>query len=209
MAALPLVGLVSKLIGLYDEEGYDIPSIKRAIVRYLLACTKDREESASGEAPEHVAQAEEVFRMIRQQYDEGVVLSAQVLDLSRAALEIGRALLRTLRDEGRVMLVSTHNLGSVPQFCDHVVLINRTILAYGPTGEVFTQANIERAFGGVRALPTSFLVVSGKSLPTRFDGPTRVTAPVPDCVLGAPGRYSVSMVDLNGESDRVEFLAAS
>lgn len=58
------------------------------------------------------------------------------------------ALLRDLREEGRVMLVSTHNLGSVPKFCDHVVLINRTILAYGPTEEVFTQANIERAFGG-------------------------------------------------------------
>ena len=59
------------------------------------------------------------------------------------------ALLRDLRDEGRVMLVSTHNLGSVPQFCDHVVLINRTILAHGPTDEVFTRENIERAFGGV------------------------------------------------------------
>lgn len=58
------------------------------------------------------------------------------------------SLLRDLRDEGRVMLVSTHNLGSVPQFCDHVVLIDRTILAYGRTGDVFTQANIERAFGG-------------------------------------------------------------
>jgi manganese/iron transport system ATP-binding protein len=57
-------------------------------------------------------------------------------------------LMRGLRGEGRVMLVSTHNLGSVPQFCDHVVLINRTILAYGPTEQVFTQANIERAFGG-------------------------------------------------------------
>ena len=59
------------------------------------------------------------------------------------------SLMRDLRDEGRVMLVSTHNLGSVPQFCDHVVLINRTILAYGPTAQVFTQENIERAFGGV------------------------------------------------------------
>lgn len=58
-------------------------------------------------------------------------------------------LLRALRDEGRVMLVSTHNLGSVPEFCDRVVLLNRTLLASGPTGEVFTQANLERAFGGV------------------------------------------------------------
>ncbi|MEM6624642.1 MAG: manganese/iron ABC transporter ATP-binding protein [Pseudomonadota bacterium] len=58
-------------------------------------------------------------------------------------------LMRALRDEGRVMLVSTHNLGSVPEFCDRVVLINRTILACGPTAEVFTQANLQKAFGGV------------------------------------------------------------
>lgn len=59
------------------------------------------------------------------------------------------ALLRDLRDEGRVMLVSTHNLGSVPEFCDRAVLINRTILASGFTADVFTQANLEQAFGGV------------------------------------------------------------
>jgi manganese/iron transport system ATP-binding protein len=57
-------------------------------------------------------------------------------------------LLTELRAEGRVMLISTHNLGSVPEFCDRVVLINRMILAEGPTAEVFTRANIERAFGG-------------------------------------------------------------
>jgi len=59
------------------------------------------------------------------------------------------ALLRGLRDEGRVILVSTHNLGSVPEFCDRAVLLNRTVLAAGLTGEVFTQANLEKAFGGV------------------------------------------------------------
>src|SRR5690606_27915122 len=58
-------------------------------------------------------------------------------------------LLGQLRDEGRVMLVSTHNLGSVPEFCDRAVLINRTVLAYGPTSRVFTRANLEAAFGGV------------------------------------------------------------
>ena len=47
------------------------------------------------------------------------------------------------------MLVSTHNLGSVPQFCDRAILIKGTVLAEGPTAQVFTQANLEHAFGGV------------------------------------------------------------
>lgn len=59
------------------------------------------------------------------------------------------ALLQELRTSGHLMLVSTHNLGSVPEFCDRVVLINRTVLAAGPTAETFTQTNLERAFGGV------------------------------------------------------------
>ncbi|MDF1633878.1 manganese/iron ABC transporter ATP-binding protein [Mycoplana sp. MJR14] len=59
------------------------------------------------------------------------------------------ALLRTLRDEGRVMLVSTHNLGSVPDFCDRTVFVKGTVIASGPTAETFTEANLERAFGGV------------------------------------------------------------
>jgi manganese/iron transport system ATP-binding protein len=58
-------------------------------------------------------------------------------------------LLRELRASGHLMLVSTHNLGSVPDFCDQVVLLNKTVLAAGPTSEVFTQKNLERAFGGV------------------------------------------------------------
>jgi manganese/iron transport system ATP-binding protein len=58
-------------------------------------------------------------------------------------------LLRGLRAEGRIILVSTHNLGSVPEFCDHVILVNRTVLASGPLEEVFTEDNLARAFGGV------------------------------------------------------------
>jgi manganese/iron transport system ATP-binding protein len=58
-------------------------------------------------------------------------------------------LMRELRASGHLMLVSTHNLGSVPDFCDHVVLLNRVVLAAGPTSRTFTQKNLERAFGGV------------------------------------------------------------
>lgn len=58
-------------------------------------------------------------------------------------------LLREMRDEGRVMLVSTHNLGSVPEFCDRTVLVKETVIAYGTTEQTFTHENLELAFGGV------------------------------------------------------------
>lgn len=59
------------------------------------------------------------------------------------------ALFRSLAAEGRLILVSTHNLGSVPHFCDEVMLVNRTLLAYGPVETTFTQDNLARAFGGM------------------------------------------------------------
>jgi len=57
-------------------------------------------------------------------------------------------LLLELRQAGHTILISTHDLASITTFCDQVVLINRTILAYGDTSEVFTEENLSRTFGG-------------------------------------------------------------
>jgi ABC-type Mn2+/Zn2+ transport system ATPase subunit len=57
-------------------------------------------------------------------------------------------LLMELRQAGHTILISTHDLVSVTTFCDQVVLINRSILAYGDTSEVFTEENLSRTFGG-------------------------------------------------------------
>lgn len=59
------------------------------------------------------------------------------------------ALFRSLAVEGCLILVSTHNLGSVPSFCDEVMLINRSLLAHGSLEETFTQDNLAKAFGGM------------------------------------------------------------
>ena len=79
------------------------------------------------------------------------------------------ALLRELRDEGRVMLVSTHNLGSVPEFCDRTVLVKGTVLAYGPTETTFTRKNLERAFGGV----LRHFTLGGEALHDDYDADSR------------------------------------
>ncbi len=57
-------------------------------------------------------------------------------------------LLIQLRQAGHTILISTHDLASITTFCDQVVLINRSILAYGDTSEVFTEENLSRTFGG-------------------------------------------------------------
>jgi manganese/iron transport system ATP-binding protein len=57
-------------------------------------------------------------------------------------------LLKSLRDEGRIMLVSTHNLGSVPEFCDRAVFVKGTVIAAGKTEDTFTEENLQKAFGG-------------------------------------------------------------
>nr|WP_274604103.1 MULTISPECIES: manganese/iron ABC transporter ATP-binding protein [unclassified Rhizobium] len=57
-------------------------------------------------------------------------------------------LLKALRDEGRIMLVSTHNLGSVPDFCDRAVFVKGTVIASGKTEDTFTEENLQKAFGG-------------------------------------------------------------
>ncbi|MEO1002467.1 MAG: metal ABC transporter ATP-binding protein [Cyanobacteria bacterium J06638_7] len=73
------------------------------------------------------------------------------VDISTERLIID--LLIERRGLGATVLLATHDLESIPTFCDRVVLINRTVLAYGDTSEVFTQANLLRTFSSPAANP--------------------------------------------------------
>ena len=54
-----------------------------------------------------------------------------------------------LKNEGKTILLSTHDMIHVREFCDLVLLINKTVVAYGDTSEVFTPENITSTFGGM------------------------------------------------------------
>ena len=60
-------------------------------------------------------------------------------------------LLVQLRSEGHTILISTHDLASISTFCDRTILLNRTVLAAGPTAETFTAENLALTFGGLPA----------------------------------------------------------
>ncbi len=59
------------------------------------------------------------------------------------------ALMQELQEDGYLLLVSTHNLGTVPDYCNEVILLNRTIIAAGKTETTYTQENLEKTFGGI------------------------------------------------------------
>jgi manganese/iron transport system ATP-binding protein len=58
------------------------------------------------------------------------------------------ALLKELRDEGRTMLVSTHDLNAIPDFCDRCVLVKNTVVASGLLADTFTADNLAHTFDG-------------------------------------------------------------
>ncbi len=62
------------------------------------------------------------------------------------------ALLKELRERGRTVLVVHHDLGTVTEYFDWVVLLNMRIVASGPTEEVFTDENLKKTYGGRLAL---------------------------------------------------------
>jgi ABC-type Mn2+/Zn2+ transport system ATPase subunit len=58
-------------------------------------------------------------------------------------------LLVALKNEGKTVIISTHELTSLSEYCDHVALVKRTVLAYGKTEDVFTRELISETFDGI------------------------------------------------------------
>ena len=57
-------------------------------------------------------------------------------------------LLRALKNSGKTILVIHHDLQTVAEYFDHVILLNMRIVASGPTSSTFTQQNLQKTYGG-------------------------------------------------------------
>ncbi|NJC22878.1 manganese transport system ATP-binding protein [Arthrobacter pigmenti] len=84
----------------------------------------------------------------------GIAQDAQLLLLDEPFAGVDKAseatlvtLLRELKEEGRTVLVSTHDLAGIPQLCDRAILLHHSILAEGIPAAVLTHENLARAFG--------------------------------------------------------------
>ncbi|MCR2806185.1 metal ABC transporter ATP-binding protein [Paenibacillus soyae] len=70
-------------------------------------------------------------------------------------------LLQELKKQGKTVIVVHHDLATVQQYFDSVLLLNVELQAYGPTAETFTQEKLQRTYGGRLAFLDHSLIQGG------------------------------------------------
>ncbi len=66
-------------------------------------------------------------------------------------------LLNELKQQGKTVLVVHHDLSTVKEYFDWTILINKHLIGYGETEEIFTVDNLHKTYGG------SLTVLDGQS----------------------------------------------
>ncbi|WP_423859319.1 metal ABC transporter ATP-binding protein [Arachnia propionica] len=85
-------------------------------------------------------------RLLAQEPDL-LLLDEPFAGVDAASQETITNVLHGLRDEGRTVVIVHHDLATVPTLCDWTCLLNRTVMGFGPTKEVFTDEMVKQAYG--------------------------------------------------------------
>ncbi len=147
----PVNALDVVTMGLYDEIGWCFP-------------VRNKHRQQALEALQRVGIAELATRQISQlsggQQQRTFLARALVQDADlylmdepfaavdaateRAIVDI----LRELKTRKKTAVVIHHDLQTVPEYFDYVVLLNMRIVAHGPVQETFTSENLQKTYGG-------------------------------------------------------------
>ncbi|MFD3260317.1 metal ABC transporter ATP-binding protein [Paenibacillus lentus] len=68
-------------------------------------------------------------------------------------------LLHELKEQGKTVLVVHHDLSTVKEYFDHVILLNGELVAEGPAEDTFTPQNLQKTYGGRIAMLQDFAAV--------------------------------------------------
>ena len=85
-------------------------------------------------------------RLLAQQPDL-LLLDEPFAGVDAASQDAITSVLHELRDEGRTVVIVHHDLATVPTLCDWTCLLNRTVMGFGPTKDVFTDEMVKQAYG--------------------------------------------------------------
>ena len=151
----PINALDVVAMGLYRKIGWFWPVTRRyrqraeeALERVGMAAYRRRQISQlSGGQQQRVFLA----RALAQEAD------LYLMDEPFAGVDAGTeraivAILREMQQSGKTALVVHHDLQTVPEYFDHVMLLNMRLIAAGPIEQIFTKENLRQTYGGKLAL---------------------------------------------------------
>ncbi len=147
----PVNALDVVTMGLYKEIGWCLPVRKKHRARAM-------------EALDRVGIADYAYRQISQlsggQQQRTFLARALVqnadlylMDEPFAAVDAATEkaivqILQEMKQEGKTALVIHHDLQTVPDYFDYVILLNMRVIDHGLTEEVFTPENLQKTYGG-------------------------------------------------------------
>lgn len=121
---------------------HDDEIVRRALAAMKLEDLADRQISALSGGQQ---QRTFIARALAQE-SHVLLLDEPFTGLDRPAEESLRALLRDLAAEGRLIIASHHDLDTVPEIFDEVLLLRRQAIAFGPVATAFTPETLARAY---------------------------------------------------------------
>jgi ABC-type Mn2+/Zn2+ transport system ATPase subunit len=141
-------------MGRYPQAGWwrpfsaaDEAAIDHAIALMDLADLRDRQISQlSGGQQQRVFLA----RALAQEAHV-LLLDEPFTGLDRNSKSALASTLRHLTEEGRLVIASHHDMDTVRDIYDEVVLLRRRMIAFGPVTDVFTEEKLEESFGSAPA----------------------------------------------------------
>lgn len=147
----PVNALDVVTMGLYNKIGWCLPvrqkhlrAAKEALDRVGIADLADRQISQlSG------GQQQRTFLARALVQDADLYLMDEPFAAVDAATELAIVqILRDMKETGKTALVIHHDLQTVPDYFDYVILLNMRVVAHGPVEDVFTSENLQRTYGG-------------------------------------------------------------
>ncbi|UKN02890.1 metal ABC transporter ATP-binding protein [Paracrocinitomix mangrovi] len=73
------------------------------------------------------------------------------------------AILQEMREEGKTVLIIHHDLQTVSEYFDYLVLLNTRLIAKGELSEVLTKENLSNAYGGQLTLLSKVVEIIKKT----------------------------------------------
>lgn len=147
----PVSALDVVAMGMYGKIGWFRPVQKRhrkaaldALSRVGLADLAERQISnLSGGQQQRVFLARALAQDAKLYFMDEPFASVDAAT-ERAIVDV----LRTLREDGKTVLVVHHDLHTVEDYFDYLILLNMRVVAHGPTEEIFTRDNLIKTYGG-------------------------------------------------------------